>query len=316
MPEGAAEEAGGVLPPAPGRALLIRNPIARHRLSNAQVSAMAAIALEAGWRLEHITTERAGDATGLARDAAARGYAAVIVHGGDGTVNEAVNGLADTQTALAVTRGGTANVWAKETRVPKDPVQAMQGIVRGERRRIDLGRANGRYFLLMAGVGLDARIVDNVGVRMKRRLGAASYMMAGAWTLMTTKPWRVRMIADGTPLETPLFWLLAGNTRSYGGVIELTHQAVVTDGRLDVALMRRGNALRLLRDGVLALLHRHERSPNVRYVFARELVIETEGVPVQLDGEACGETPVRISCVPAALTVITRRGLRSPLFGG
>ena len=102
-------------------------------------------------------TERAGHATEIARDAAARGVDVIVVNGGDGTINEAINGIAGTATALATLRGGTANVWAGEIGMDRDPVKAMRQIVRGERRRIDLGRADGRCFLLMAGVGFDAR---------------------------------------------------------------------------------------------------------------------------------------------------------------
>ena len=301
-------------------ALLVRNPIARHRLTDAQLAGVAVTADAAGWDLDVIATDRAGAATTVARDAAARGIDVLVVHGGDGTVNEAINGLAGTRTALGVLRGGTANVWAKEIGIPKEPLKAMRAIVSGERRTVDLGRASalhaeGRYFLLMCGIGLDACIVENVGVRMKRRFGAAAYMVAGVRSALGTKPWRVQLTVDGQQRETDLYWMLAGNTRSYGGMVQLTHRALIDDGALDVALMRRGNALRLLRDGALALFKRHERSPNVGYTRTQSLEISTPGIPIQLDGEACGETPVRIDCAPAALQVIVPRGLRSPLFG-
>ena len=313
-------------------ALLVRNPIARHRLSDAQLAGVTVTAGAAGWNLEVVSTDRAGAATTVARDAAARGIDVLIVHGGDGTVNEAINGLAHTNTALAVLRGGTANVWAKEIGVSKDPVKAMHMIVTGERRTVDLGRANDRHFLLMCGIGLDARIVDSVGVRMKRRFGAAAYVVAGVATALTTKPWSVdlsleqqdsptspnspspRMWRGGRGVRSNLYWMLAGNTRSYGGMVQLTHRALIDDGALDVALMRKGNALRLLRDGALALFKRHERSPNIAYTRTRAIEITTPGIPIQLDGEACGETPVRIDCAPAALQVIVPRGLRSPLW--
>ena len=123
-------------------ALLVRNPMARHRLLDEQVAAIDRIARAAGWQLEHVTTDRAGAATDVARVAASRGVDVLIVHGGDGTVNEAINGLAYSKTALGVLRGGTANVWAKEIGVSKDPVTAMGAIVRGERRTVDLGQAH------------------------------------------------------------------------------------------------------------------------------------------------------------------------------
>jgi YegS/Rv2252/BmrU family lipid kinase len=271
------------------------------------------VAVAAGWQIETIATDRAGRATELARDAAARGVDVVLVHGGDGTLNEAVNGVAGTPTAVAILRGGTANVWAKEIGIPKDPVKAMRAIVSGERRRIDLGVANGRHFLLMCGVGLDASIVARIGARAKRRLGALAYIIAGIAAVFRTKAWHTDLRIDGSA-EPSLYWLLAGNTRSYGGMVNITHRASADDGVLDIALMRRGGVLRVIADGVRVLLRRHERSSNVRYAQAHELEIATSGIPIQVDGEAYGETPLRIEVAPRALTVIVPAGLRSPLF--
>jgi YegS/Rv2252/BmrU family lipid kinase len=271
------------------------------------------VARDAGWQIEAVDTAHAGHATELARDAASRGVDVVVVHGGDGTLNDAINGLAGTQTAVAILRGGTANVWAKEIRVPKDPVKAMRAIVAGERRRVDLGVANGRHFLLMCGVGLDAAIVGRVGSRMKRRLGAFAYLVAGVVAVLRTKAWAADVTIDDAH-EPSLYWLLAGNTRSYGGMVEITHGALADDGLLDIALMRRGGPLRVVADGVRVLLRRHERSSNVRYSRAHTLEITAHGIPVQLDGEACGETPLHIEVAPLALHVIVPGRLRSPLF--
>jgi diacylglycerol kinase (ATP) len=149
---------------------------------------------------------------------------------------------------------------------------------------------------------------------MKRRLGALAYIIAGVATALRTKPWPVRMTIDGDASQRSLYWMLAGNTRSYGGIVRITHRAVADDGLLDIALMRRGGVLHLIADGVRVLLRRHDRSPNVRYVRARGVDITTPGIPIQLDGESHGATPLRIEVVPLALAVIVPANLRSPLF--
>lgn len=297
------------------RALLIRNPVSRTRISDARLAQVCDIALAAGWEIELRDTDRSGHATQIARDAAARGMDVVVVHGGDGTINEAVNGLVKTSTALAVLRGGTANVWAKETQCAKDPVASMRAIVDGERRRVDVGLAGGRHFLLMAGVGLDARIVRRVNPSWKRRIGAAAYILAGARAAFGSGSTRVRMMMDGGDAESWLYWMLIGNTRNYGGVVDITFRAEVDDGLFDVALMRRGGAWRLLIDGVRVLLKRHDRSSNVLYTRVRSIEITTPGVPVQIDGELHGETPMRFEVVAGALDVIVAQGLTSSLFG-
>ncbi len=294
--------------------VLVRNPASRSGLDASALAAVVAWAENAGWHVTCETTAGSGHATELAREAADRGADVLIVNGGDGTVNEAVNGLARSETALAVLPGGTANVWAKEIRSSRDPLAAMRAIVGGERRRVDIGRAGGRYFLLMAGVGLDSKIIERVNPRFKRRLGAISYVVAGIPAALGTKPWQVRMRIDEEPLETPLYWMVIGNTRSYGGFQDITYMARADDGLLDVAIMRRGGAFHLAVDGLRLLAHRHDRSPNVRYVRARVVDVETPGIPIHVDGERHGETPMRFEIEPAALAVIVPTGLRTPLF--
>lgn len=296
------------------RALIIRNPAARRQLSPSQLEAGAGILRAEGWDVTISVTERAGHATVVAREAPAQLVDVVIANGGDGTINEAVNGLAGSKTALAVLPGGTANVWAKEAGIPKDAAKAMRIVLNGERRRVDLGVANGRYFLLMAGVGLDAAIIPGVRPAWKRRVGALAYIVAGITTAIGTRPWDVRLTLDGETVETPLYWMLAGNTRNYGGLMNLTHGAQMDDGLLDVALMRKGG-LHLVVDGTLALVGQHQRSANILYRRAKEIAIETAEVPVQLDGDRCLGTPLQISVASRALTVVVPRGRKSPLFG-
>ncbi len=295
------------------RCLIIRNPASRRQLKPTQLEAAVGILRVAGWDVVISVTERAGHATEVAREAADQLVDIVVANGGDGTINEVVNGLAGSQTALAVLPGGTANVWAKEIRVPKDPAKAMHIVATGEPRRIDLAVANGRYFLLMAGIGLDAEIIPRVNPWLKRRAGALAYVLAGVTTAIRTRPWPAELRVDGDVRETSLYWMLAGNTRNYGGLVHITNRARVDDALTDIALMRRGG-LHLLPDGIRVLLKRHQGSPNVHYTQAKEIVISTAGIPVQLDGERCMETPLTITTAPQALTVIVPKGLQSPLF--
>lgn len=302
-------------------ALLIRNPAARNAIDDETLSAVIDVAVAAGWRIETIATDRPGRATEYARDAAARGVDVVVVHGGDGTINEVVNGLAGTRTAMATLRGGTANVWAKETLAPKSPVEAMRQVVAGERRSIDLGRAGDRYFLLMCGVGFDAEIIPRVGKRTKRWIGAAAYIIAGAIAAFRAKTRAVSLALDGAVQETPLYWMLLGNTRSYGGVANITYDALVDDGLLDVAIMRRGGPHRIVIDGARALLKRIQpatgaavRSKNLLYTRVATIEIATPGLPVQIDGEPCGETPMTFSVAPGVLQVIVGAGTKAAIF--
>jgi len=294
--------------------VLIRNPASRRALDDATLARVLEIAHAAGWRVECVVSEYPRHPVQLAREAAQSGIDVVLVRGGDGTLNEAANGIAGTATALAVLPGGTANVWAKEMRIPRDPLKAMRAAVDGERRQVDLGRANGRYFLLMAGIGLDAAVIERVHPATKRRWGALSYIMAAVPQAFRARSRPVRLRLDTTEAETELYWMVVGNTRSYGGFRDITLRAVADDGLLDVALMRRGGVRRLCLDGARVLVGRHPGSPNIDYARVREVVVAAEGLPLQVDGEVIGETPVQIEVAPRALNVIVPRGLRSPLF--
>ena len=296
------------------RALAIFNPVARGAPPIERVR--EAIEALDGWETELQATEAAGHAIELAREAAARGLDAVVACGGDGTVNEVANGLAGSPTALAVVRGGTANVWAKEARLPRDPAGAVRLLAEGELRTVDLGRAGDRYFLLMAGIGFDATIVRRMSGVLKRRLGAAAYLIQGLRCVLTYRTVRAELSADGDPQSDGLYWLLLGNTRSYAGVLNLTHQARADDGKLDLCLLRRGGLLRLAWLAPWVLMGRHHRRAHVLYQQVTSLEVTTPGLPVQVDGEYLTETPLRFEVAPGALRVVVPRGVRNPLFGG
>ncbi|MBI4570923.1 MAG: YegS/Rv2252/BmrU family lipid kinase [Chloroflexi bacterium] len=294
------------------RALFVLNPAARRAPRPDRLR--AALAGLEGWESGLLLTASPGHATALAREAAAQGLDAVVACGGDGTVNEVANGLARSGTALAVVRGGTGNVWAKEVRVPRNPARAARLLVDGETRTVDLGRAGERYFLLMAGVGFDGDVVRGLPSGAKRRLGAASYIAHGLRRALSYRAAESDLTLDHERLATELYWLLLGNTRSYGGVLNLTHLARADDGKLDLLLLRRGGLLRFVSLIPWVLLRRHHRRRALLYREVTSLDVATAGLPVQVDGEYLTETPLRFEVAPAALRVIVPRGLTSPLF--
>ncbi len=294
--------------------VVIRNPTSGRSLDERKLDVALNIARDAGWDVSVAATERSGHATEIAREAAASGVDVIIVNGGDGTINEVINGIAGTAAALATLRGGTANVWAGEIHMERDSVKAMRQIVRGERRRIDLGRADGRCFLLMAGIGFDAEVVPGVSRRLKRLIGPLAYVVTGVAAIFRTRDRMARVRIDGSVSDMHAHWLLVSNTRSYGGITNIMFRAEADDGLFDVGIMHRGGPWRTVIDGVRVLLKRHERSSNIDYIKAREVEIETAGLAVQLDGERWGSTPMRFEVWPQSLTVIVPAGLDTPLL--
>ena len=295
------------------RAVLLINPVAGGRpLALAQVEATLRAR---GLHVETVATAKRGDGTKIARQAAADGVDVLVACGGDGTINEAINGLAGTNTALAVIPGGTVNVWAREVGIPLDPLRAVTLLWEGERRWIDLGRAGDRYFLLMAGIGFDAYAAAQVTHPEKRRWGALAYISRGLVTALRWPRQRMWLKLDGRTLRRRGLFVVLGNTRLYGGFVNITHQAVADDGLLDVCLFGGHGVGEKLAHALRVFARSHTRAPTVDYYRVKDVTLVTRPrVPVQVDGDTIGRTPMTFEALPRALKVIVPKGNGNGLF--
>lgn len=271
----------------------------------------------AGLPAELCLTERPGHATELAREAVRAGTEVVVAAGGDGTVNDVIQALAGHTTALGVLPLGTVNVWAREVGIPMDPWLAADVLVTGVRRRVDLGRAGVRYFLLMAGIGFDAEVTRRVEAGRLKRFGLKmfGFFLAVGTLAFTERPVRISIRREGQRRATSALMMIIGNTRLYGGALTFTPRAVADDGWLDVAIMGGGGLLYRVGVFVRALLRRPVRGPRVRYQRVRSIRVESDPpLPVQVDGELIGRLPMTFSVAPQALTVIVPRATPTAIF--
>jgi len=295
--------------------VIIVNPTAHNLPSRERLREADRWLQDQGWRTQLLETTRPREATALAARAAERAVPLVFVCGGDGTMNEAANGLAGSETALAMIRGGVSNLWAREVGIPRRPVDAVRACVQGERRRIDLGRAGQRYFLLMAGYGLDGLISDRVSLRAKRYLGAVAYALTAVRESLSYRSSPLTLRLDGEIHKADVLMLVAGNTRNYAGLVEITPEARVDDGLMDVCVYEGRGTADIILHALRTALRRHRSAKNVRYKQVRRLELAWERpLPVQLDGDAYEESPTEVTVMPSALWVMVRQGLRSPLF--
>lgn len=295
----------------PTRAVLIQNPTAGQGGWQEQIEAALRTFREAGWEIDLRETTGPGDASSFAQEAVAAGLDIVVVAGGDGTVNEALQGLAEqTTTALAVLPGGTVNVWATELGVTDDQEDIAARIVAGRRRRIDVGRVNGRYFLMMASAGFDAEtsalVSDTPELKqVKRRVGPLAYALAAIQTLRTFRGQQLLLEVDGESLRRQALMVIVGNTRLYGGIAQITYQAHADDGFLDLCVLTGQGPLDLARRFVAVLLRRQRQDPDIYYRKVHRVTITApQPLHVQADGEGIGETPATLEVLPAALEVI------------
>ncbi len=249
------------------------------------------------------TTAGPADATRLTAEALAAGVDLVIVHGGDGTVNEAVQALVGTPTPLAVWPGGTSNVLARELELPGTLDLMARVIATGAIRRVSVGRAGERYFLLMAGVGLDADTLRAVHPGLKRLTGEGAYWMAGLRQLTDWNP--VPFVVETESGRHRATFAVGANAASYGGGLRFAPEASMDDDLLDLCLFDSTERHRFARYLAAAFNGTHLGLPGVTYLKARRAVAHgPDNRLVHVDGELLGRLPVSFDCVPDALSLV------------
>ncbi|MHB8577114.1 MAG: diacylglycerol/lipid kinase family protein [Dehalococcoidia bacterium] len=270
------------------RACLITNPRSGH--GDLDLSEALTVLRANGWDVAVRQKRHGGDATTLARAAAEAGCDVVVGCGGDGTLSEIVDGLAGSDVAVGVIPGGTVNLWAGELGVSNRPRVAALQLVTAERRRADLGHVSvngrhGRYFLLMAGIGIDGAILSHVSKPLKQRIGPLAVGVAALQSLPAFRATPVRVEIDGMPWNGKVIEIVAGNTRRYGGFTSVTPTARIDDARLDLCLFTATSVVGSGRQAASLLLRgRPSRTSTESYRAARIVVQAPVVLPLQVDG--------------------------------
>jgi diacylglycerol kinase family enzyme len=304
------------------RMLVIVNPYATtvsDRLRN-----LVVYALQARYDVEAVDTERRDHATQICREAAGEGYDLVVAFGGDGTVNEAANGLLGSDTPLSCLPGGATNVFHRTIGIPGDVVDATEHLLGladdFQPRKVDLGVVNGRAFVFSSGVGLDASVVERVDAhpKLKARLGPYYYSWAAVSTFnrrYLVKPPQMRVTVGGETLDAVTVIAQNSDPFTYFGSrpIRVCEGAGLDTGSLSVAALRKATPLELptliprLLSGRAGTVSKHRQIAPFPAV-AEALVESADGrpLPVQVDGDYIGdEQTVRFSAAPSALTVVS-----------
>jgi diacylglycerol kinase (ATP) len=285
-------------------AVLVHNPGSGQRRDRFHSVTLMVDALRGrGITVTPQVTTGPADATRLAAAALEARVDLVIVHGGDGTVNEAMQALVGTATPLAVWPGGTSNVLARELGLPGGIDLLADLFAAARTRRVSVGRAGERFFLLMAGVGLDADIVRGVHPGLKRLTGEGAYWMAGLRQLTDWHP--VHFVLETDDGEYRATFAVVANAASYGGGLRFAPEARMDDDLLDICLFDATQRHRFARYLAAAYTGSHLGMPGVTYVKARRAVVHGDASRfVQVDGELLGPLPVSFECVPDALSLV------------
>lgn len=263
---------------------------------------------EAGHRVTPVPTAGPGDATRLAAEAVASGADLVLVAGGDGTINEALNGMAGSAVPLAPLPAGTANVLCMELGLGS----SMRGVARRlgtlQPERIAVGRmvsgGYSRYFLLMAGAGLDAEIVARVSPAVKKRLGKIAYWIAGFSQFGRRLPQFV-VRAEGRQLRTG--FALASRVRNYGGDLEIARTASLLSDDFELVVFEGESTLPFVKYFLGVVTGALAKMRGVTILKTRSVEMSCAGgacIRTQMDGEESSPLPVRLDVVPGALTLL------------
>jgi len=258
-----------------------------------------------GYFVTHSYTRRKGHAIELARTAVHDGYDIVVAAGGDGTINEVINGVAKTRAQLGIIPVGTANSFAMELGIPYEILDAARLIHEGIVQKIDLGNTEGRYFMLCTGIGFDAKAIIAIRPTLKKRLGTFAYFIAAFETLLTYGFHKIHVHVDDDKRVREGYFVVIGNARYYGGKFEIAHKASITDGYLDVVIFKAKNMWHMLRT-LPGIAHgKLTKHMDVEYVKAKKVrVTALVHQNVHVDAELLGETPIESRIVPKALKVI------------
>ena len=313
------------------KASIVINPRAGQNL--AKLTDVLAVLAAAGWKTNIAIKEYGGQTMELATEVAEKGYDLVVGYGGDGTMNQVVNGMMNKKgqhNTVGVIPGGTANVWASEVGIPVDPVKAALTLINSESRKVDIGHVEiesltfpamgeddggqsshtpvnekghtkkvkptkkaRHHFLLMAGLGIDAAVMGHVSKPLKYKIGRLAVGVSAAKELSATHTFPIEIRAGGVGREGEMLWrgeaiqVVIGNTRKYADVIQMTPDAYIDDGVLDVTVITAGDPLSTMQQITSLLLRRKPDNLTTENFHGSHLTMSVPAsIDLQLDGSA------------------------------
>lgn len=291
------------------KATLISNPkTGRYVPRRKTIPELASDLKALGVEVEVKLTAGPGDATEIAAKAARNGSTDVIVAGGDGTINEAIQGMVGTNARLGIVPRGTGNVLARELSLPLNVDEAIAVAARGNSRRIHFGVAidettnTRRHFVLMAGIGLDASVVRRVHPTLKKRIGKGAFWVSGLSHLALWRPRPFTLEINGSKYSAT--FAAVGKAARYGGDLMITPHARLDEPMFEICIIETFSRIQYLH--LLSYAMREgmpDDKKGVRFVKA-ERVRAVGDAAVQVDGELLGHLPMRFEISPHSLEVI------------
>ncbi|UOY91616.1 diacylglycerol kinase [Ectobacillus sp. JY-23] len=277
------------------RARIIYNPTSGREIFKKNLPEVLEKLEKSGYETSCHATTCEGDATRAAAIAAQRGFDLVIAAGGDGTLNEVVNGLVgqEHRPKFGIIPVGTTNDFARAIGVPRTIEEAVDIICEGHSVPLDIGRAGDKYFINIAGGGRITELTFEVPSKLKTVLGQLAYYLKGIEMLPSLHPTYVEIEYDGKLLQEEITLFLITNTRSVGGFEKVAPYASINDGLFDLLVLKKGSVADLIKAASQALRGEHINNPRILYTQANRIKVTTpEKLMINLDGEYGGDAPM------------------------
>jgi diacylglycerol kinase (ATP) len=290
------------------RIALLVNPTSGKGRGGRLLQPVAERLRSSGVDVDVVTGRDADEAFDRVRDRVAAGLDGVVAVGGDGLVNIALQVVAGTDVPLGVVPAGTGNDIARALGLSlDDPVAAVDLVVRGTTRAVDLGRANGRWFAGVLGSGFDSMVNERAN-RMSWPSGRSRYNLAILAELRTFRPVPYELVLDSEPWTTEAMLVAVGNGPSYGGGMRVCPDARLDDGLLDITVLGPISKPEFLRVFPTVYKGTHVRHPAVTVRRARQVTLVSPGVTAYADGERVSVLPVTCDVVPDGMRVFAPHG--------
>lgn len=291
------------------KARLIYNPSSGREIVRRRLPDILDVLESAGYETSSYATRGENDATEEAERAVKRGFDVIIAAGGDGTIYEVVNGMAEKRArpALGIIPCGTSNDFARAVGIPKSIERACKVISSGKTKRVDVGRINHRYFMNIAGGGSLTDLTYDVPSKLKTLIGQLAYYVKGLEKLPSLHPIHVRIeTRDKVMIDEEIMIFLIANSNSFGGFDRLAPHADLSDGKLDCIVVKKTNLAEFIRLATQAIRGEHLKDPNVLYFqtdYLKATTVGAETVLLNLDGELGGQLPCVVEALPGHIDV-------------
>jgi diacylglycerol kinase (ATP) len=277
------------------KARIIYNPTSGRELFKKHLPEVLQRFEQAGYETSCHATTCEGDAIQAARVAAERGFDLIVAAGGDGTINEVVNGIAvlEDRPKIAVIPVGTTNDFARAIGIPLNNVsQAVEVILNGESKKIDIGHVNDQYFINIAGGGRLTELTYEVPSKLKTMVGQLAYYLKGVEMLPSLRPAEVEIEYDGKLFQGEIMLFLVSLTNSVGGFERLAPDSKLNDGMFDLLILKKANLAEFIRVATLAIRGDHINDDHIIYTKANRVkVTNRDKMQLNLDGEYGGLLP-------------------------